>query len=79
VRRVHSGCRADCRKILPVPWLRCGCPADAAPVIAYVRRCFVGRACRAPSMSVSTEAGPMRPPRIPSCEAPLRIPAVCLW
>ena len=30
------------------------------------------------SMGISTEVRPVRPPRIPSCGAPVRIAAVCL-
>ena len=53
-------------------------PEAPLPSLFLSGRRSVGRECRAPSMGISTEVRPVRPPRIPSCGAPVRIAAVCL-
>ena len=59
-------------KYLRFPDFDAVAPEAPSPVIVFVRE------CRAPSMGISTEVRPVRPPRIPSCGAPVRIAAVCL-
>ena len=65
-------------KYLRFPDFDAVAPEAPLPSLFLSGRRSVGRECRAPSMGISTEVRPVRPPRIPSCGAPVRIAAVCL-